>query len=59
MALNWIDSWKSNGTSEENIENITKSDSNFEPTFVDHHVLPGISFNGHCLKVRNLLFLTN
>ena len=24
-----IDSWKSNGMSEENIENITKSDSNF------------------------------
>ena len=35
-----INSWKSNGMSEENIENITKSDSNFAPTFVDHHVLP-------------------
>ena len=35
--------------SEENIENITKSDSNFAPTFVDHHVLPDIIFNGHCL----------
>ena len=35
--------------SEENIENITKSDSNFAPTFVDHHVLPDINFNGHCL----------
>ena len=44
-----IDSWKSNGMSEENIENITKSDSNFAPTFVDHHVLPDINFNGHCL----------
>ena len=43
-----IDSWKSNGMSEENIENITKSDSNFAPTFVNH-VLPGINFNGHCL----------
>ena len=35
--------------SKENIENITKSDSNFAPTFVDHHVLPDINFNGHCL----------
>ena len=34
---------------EENIKNITKSDSIFEPTFVDHHVLPDINFNGHCL----------
>ena len=43
-----INSWKSNGISEENIENITKSDSNFAPTFVDH-VLPDIDLNGHCL----------
>ena len=42
----WIDS--SNGMSEENIENITKSDSNFAPTFADH-LLPDINFNGHCL----------
>ena len=35
--------------SEENIENITKSDSNFAPTFVDYHVLPNITFNRHCL----------
>ena len=34
------DSLKSNGISEENIENVTKSDSNFTPTFADHHVLP-------------------
>ena len=34
--------------SEKNIENITKSDSNFTATFVDHHVLPEINFNGHC-----------
>ena len=45
----WIDSWKSNGMSDENIENITESDSNFAPTFVDYHVLPDISFNVHCL----------
>ena len=34
----------------ENIENITISNSNFAPTFVDHHVLPDINFNGHCLE---------
>ena len=39
-----IDLWKS-----KNIEHITKSESNFAPTFVDHHVLPDINFNGHCL----------
>ena len=48
-----IDSWKSNGMSEENIENITKSDRNFAPTFVDHHLLPDINFNGHCLIKYN------
>ena len=32
-----INSWKYNEISEENIENITKSDSNFAPTFVDQH----------------------
>ena len=35
------------------IENITKSDSNFAPTFVDHHELPDINFNGHCL-IKNI-----
>ena len=40
--------------SEENIENITKSDSNFALTFVDHHVLPDINFNGHCLIKNNI-----
>ena len=41
--------------SEENIENITKSDStNFAPTFVDHHVLPEISFNVPCLIKNNI-----
>ena len=46
----------------ENIENITKSDSNFAPTFVDHNLLPDMNFNVHCLinnisthkKVMNL-----
>ena len=32
-----------------NIENVTKSDSNFSSTFVDHHFLSDICFNGHCL----------
>ena len=44
-----IESWKSNGMSEESIGNITKSVSNFAPTFVDHRVLPDSNFNEHCL----------
>ena len=56
-----IDSQKSNGISE-NIQNKMKSESNFAPPFVDHHALPDINFNGHCLikiisipkKVTNL-----
>ena len=47
-----IESWKYNGMSEESIENITKSDNNFAPAFVDHHVLPDINFNGHCLMKK-------
>ena len=39
----------SNGMSEEIIENITKSESNIAPTFVNHHLLPDMTFNGHCL----------
>ena len=42
-----IDWWKTNGMPDEYIEIITKSDSNFAQTFVDHHVLT--NFNGHCL----------
>ena len=42
-----------NGRSEENIESITKSDSNFAPTFVDQHLLPDLNFNGHCLIKSN------
>ena len=41
--------WKYNGMSEESIENITKSGKSFAPTFDDHHSLPDINFNGHCL----------
>ena len=32
----------------ENIENITESNSNFVPTFVDPHLLPDINFNEQC-----------
>ena len=35
--------------SEESIENITKSDSNFATTFVDH-LLPDMNFNGQFNK---------
>ena len=49
-----INTWKSNKMSEENIENITKSDNNLAPAFVDHHLLPDISFNGHCLIKNNI-----
>ena len=33
---------------EEGIENITESDSNLAPAFVDHHLLLEMYFNGHC-----------
>ena len=35
--------------SEENIENMIKSGSNFASTFFYHYVFPDINFNGHCL----------
>ena len=41
--------WKSNGMLEENIENITNSESNFAPPFVNHHLLPAINVNRDCL----------
>ena len=47
-------SQKSNGMSEENIENITKSCNNSAPIFVDHHVLAGINFNGQWL-INNII----
>ena len=52
-----IESWKSNRMPNESIENITKSDSNFAPTFVDHHLLPDINFNGNCL-IKNNIFIS-
>ena len=44
-----IDLWKSNEISEENFENISKSDRNFTPTFVNHHLLLDTKFNCHSL----------
>ena len=41
--------------SEENIKNITKSESNFAWSFVEHHLLPGINFKGYCL-INNIYF---
>ena len=49
-----IESWKSNTMSEESSENITKSDSNFAPTFVNHHSLPDMNFNGQRLIKNNI-----
>ena len=40
--------------SEENIENTTKSDSNFSEAFVDRHLLRDINFNGHFLIKNNI-----
>ena len=40
--------------SEESIENITKSDNNFAPTFVDDHLLPDMNFDKHCLIKKNI-----
>ena len=37
-----------------NIEKTTKSSSNFTPIFVDHHALPDLNFNGHCLIKINI-----
>ena len=52
-STTWVEWWKSNGMSEESLENITKSDSSFAPTFVDHHLLPDMNFYGHCL-IKNI-----
>ena len=49
-----IESWKSYGVSEDNIEKITKSETKFAPMFSDHHLLPDVNFNGHCLTKNNI-----
>ena len=43
--------------SEESIENITLSRNNFAPTFVDHHLLPDMNFNGHWFIKDNISIL--
>ena len=40
--------------SQESIENITKSNSLFALTFVNHYILPNVDFNGHCLINNNI-----
>ena len=40
--------------SKQNIENIAKSDRNFTQTFVNHHILKDINFNGHRLIKNNI-----
>ena len=40
--------------SEGSIESITKSGSNFAPTFVNHDLLPDVNLNGHCLIKNNI-----
>ena len=42
--------------SEGNIENVIKSYSNFATIFVDHHLLPEINFDWHCL-INNINIL--
>ena len=56
-GITWIDLRKSDKMSEKNIENITNSEGNFASTSVDHHLLPDISFNGHCLIKNNISIL--
>ena len=33
---------------------MAKSNRNFAPTFVNHHLLPDINFNAHCLINNNI-----
>ena len=49
-----LESRKSDGMTQENIESINKSDSNFVPIFVDYYLLPDMYFNGYCLVKNNI-----
>ena len=40
--------------SEEKTENITKSDTDFAPAFVDYYIFPAIYFNGDLLIKKNV-----
>ena len=46
-------SWKSIRPSEEGIENITTSDSNFDPSLINYYPLSDNKFNEHCLISSN------
>ena len=46
-------SWKSIGLLKESIENITTSNSNFDPTLFNYYPLPDIKFNKDCLINNN------
>ena len=48
-----IFTWKSIGYAEENIENMTTSDSSFAPALINCYPLPDIKFNGNCLINNN------
>ena len=52
-STNQIYLWKSNGISEESIENIAKSNSRFAPAFVNRYILSDVTFYGHCLINNN------
>ena len=54
QATATIYAWNSIGMPEECIENISNSNSNFVPTFVDHYSLPNIIFNEHYLIKSNI-----
>ena len=49
-----IELQKSNGMSEKINKNITKSDSNFGPYFVDHQLLPDMNSNGYFVVKNNI-----
>ena len=49
-----IELWKYNWMSEESIENIAKSDSNFASTSLYHHLSADMNFNGHYLIKINI-----
>ena len=57
--------WKPVGYAEENVSNITTSNSNFAPALINYYPLPDIKFNGNCLTNNNnviafdIIFLTH
>ena len=57
-AITKIDSSKFNGISVQSIENIIKSDNNFDTTFVYHHLLFDMTLNWHCL-IKNNISISN